>query len=158
MKVDFQQQDGEGRLHLSTEQVSWRFWGEGGIRWEVRFTRDIPLTIEVKSAASNLNLDLSELKVTELRMDIDVGNYRVKMPSSTGTTHAHIKADVANLEVTIPDGVAAKIKVDVDLSAFEVNGGRFSRRGDYYISQDFDSAENRLELELDGDITRVQVK
>ena len=36
--------------------------------------------------------------------------------------------------------------------------GRFPRRGDYYISPDFESAENRLELELDGDIGRVQVK
>jgi len=158
MKVDFEQQDGEGRLHLSTERVNWRFWGEDGSSWEVKFTRGIPLTIEVKSAASNLDLDLSELEVTELRMDVDAGNYLVKMPSSAGTTRAYIEADVANVEVTIPDGVAAKIKLDVDLSAFDVDEGRFPRRGDYYISPDFESAENRLELELDGDIGRVQVK
>lgn len=77
-------------------------------RWEVSFTRNIPLTIEVESTASNLELDLSELGVTELQMDIDIGNSIVKMPFSAGTTLAYIKADLANVEVTIPEGVAGQ--------------------------------------------------
>lgn len=156
--ADFHCQGSEGRLRLSTEQANRKFWGEGGVRWEVRFTRNIPLTIYIKSAASNVDLDLNDLALTELEMDIDVGNYVVKMPSSAGTTYAYIKADVANIEVTIPDGVAAKLKADVDLSAFEMSESRFPKKGDYYISQDFESAENRVELELDCDIGRVQVR
>ncbi|MBA7675020.1 hypothetical protein ES703_83248 [subsurface metagenome] len=82
----------------------------------------------------------------------------MKLPSSTGTTRACIKADIANVEVTIPRGVAARLKVDTDLSAFEIDESRFPREGDYYISPDFEGARNRLELELDCDIGRVQVK
>ena len=158
MKVVFQNQDGEGSLFLSTERTNRRFWDEAEAKWEVRFNRTLPLTIDIKSAVGNLDLDLSELAVTELQMDIDAGNCMVTMPSSTGTTHAYIKADVANIEVTIPEGVAAKLKVDTDLSAFEINESRFPRKGDYYISPDFESAKNRIELELDCDIGRVQVK
>ncbi len=158
MRVDFRRQGNEGRLRLSTEKVNRRFWGEGEIRWEAKFTRNTPLTVDIKSAASNMELALGELEVAELRMDVDVGNYRVRMPSSAGTTRAYIKADVANIEVSIPDGVAVKLKADVNLSAFEVDESRFPRKGDYYMSLDFESAENRVELELDCDICRVQVK
>lgn len=158
MKVDFHQQGSEGRLHLSKEQANWQFWDEDGTRWQVRFNRNIPLTLDVRSAASNVDLDLSQLHITELSLDVDVGNYVVKMPSLAGTVYACIDAALANLEITIPDNVAVKLKADVDLSAFEVDESRFPRMGDYYMSQDFESAENRLELELDADISRVQVK
>lgn len=158
MNLDFYRQNGEARLYLSTERANRRFWGEDGIRWEVRLARNIPLIINIKSAASNMELDLSQLKVTELRLDVDVGNYTVKMPSSAGTTRAYIKADVANIELTIPDGVAAKIRVDTDLSTFGVDESRFSKQGDYYISDHFDTAQNRIYLEIDSDVGRVQVK
>ena len=158
MSVDFHQQDGEGRLYLSTERVNQRFWGEVGVRWEVRLTRNIPLTLNIKSAASNTELTLSELEVTELRLDVDAGNCKVMMPSSTGTTYVYIKADVANIEVNIPDGVDAKIWVDTDLSAFDVDESRFPKQGDYYISDNFDTAQNRIYLEIDSDVGRVEVK
>ena len=59
ISVDFHQQDGEGKLHLST--VNQWGWGGDRSRWEVNFTRRIPLTISIKSAASNLEMELSEL-------------------------------------------------------------------------------------------------
>jgi len=158
MKVDFQRRGGEGTLSLSMERVNRRFWDEAKTKWEVKFARTIPLTMKVKAAVGNLELDLSELDINEFQMDLDVGNCRLKMPSSAGITRAYIKADVANLEVIIPESVAARLQVDTDLCAFEIDGSRFSREGDYYISSGFESAENRIELELDCDIGRVRVE
>ena len=158
MRMSFQQQGSEGILHLSTEQTDRRFWDEDESSWDIRLTRNIPLKLEVKSAVGNLELDLSELKVTGLQMDIDAGNYVVKMPSVAGVTYATIKADITNLELTIPESVAAKIKIESDLTTFEVDESRFPKKGDYYISSNFESARNRVELELDCDIGRVQVK
>ena len=150
INVDFQRHDGEGRLYLSKEQ--------GGVRWEVRLTTITPLAINIKSAASNMEFDLSQLKVTELQLDIDAGNCKLTLPSSTGTTRANIKADVSNLEVTIPDGVAGRVEADIDLSAFEVDQSRFPKQGDYYISGNFDTAQNRVYLEIDCDVGRVEVR
>ncbi len=156
IRADFTSQNSEGKLYLSTEHVNRQFWDK--LNSEVRIARDIPLTLEVEAAVSNLDLDLGQLQVTELRMDIDAGNYTVRMPSSAGVTRAYIKADVANIEVTIPDGVAAKIRVNVNLAALEVDESRFPREGNYYISDDFESAENRIELDIDCNIGRVQIK
>jgi len=156
INVDFHQQDGEGKLYLSV--VNQWFWGEVGIRWEVRFTRSIPLAISIKSAASNMELDLSELQVTELRLDVDAGNYIVTTPSTAGTIDIEIEANVASIEVTIPDGVAARIQVNTNLSVLDLDESRFPQQGDYYMSQDFISAENRVELEIDCNVGRVQVK
>jgi len=156
ISVDFHQQDGEGKLYLST--VNQRFWGGDRIGWEVRFTRSIPLAISIKSAASNVELDLSELKVTELRLDVDAGNYIVTTPSRAGTSDIEIEANAANIEVTIPDGVAAKIQVDTNLSVLDVDKNRFPQQGDYYVSDNFNTTQNRIYLIIDCDVGRVQVK
>jgi len=156
INADFHQQDGEGELYLST--VNQRSWGGDGIGWEVRFTKSIPLVINIKSAASSMELDLSGLQATKLRLDVDAGNYIVTTPSKAGTSNIEIEANAANIEVTIPDGVAAKIQVDTNLSVLDVDENRFPQQGGYYMSQDFVSAENRVELEIDCDVGRVQVK
>lgn len=158
IKAEFRRRGSEGELHLSLERGRWEFWSKGENSWQVRFNRNIPLTLDVKSAASNVHLDLSQLQITELAMDVDLGNYMVKVPSSAGSVHVYIDADLSNLEITIPDGVAIKLMADADLSILKVDESRFPRKGDYYVSPDFASAKNRIELELDCDLSRVQVK
>jgi hypothetical protein len=158
MRVDFRRQDSEGRLYLSEEHANLPFWNEDDNRYQVRLTRNIPLTLNIKSTVSDNELDLSGLKVTELRLDIDAANCKVTMPSSTETVNAYIDIDAANLEVDIPDGVAAKIQADTNLGSFDINGSRFTKQGDYYISEGFDTAQNRIYLEIDSDVSRVQIK
>ncbi len=158
IKIDFQRLDSEGSLYLSTDRVNWRFWGAGGIRWEVNFTRSIPLALNIKSTLSNMELDLSQLKVTMLRLDVDAGNCKVTMPASAGTTNIKVEADMANVEVNIPDGVAVIIQADTGLGAFIVDTTRFPKQGDYYVSDNFNTAQNRLYLEIDSDLGRVRVK
>ncbi len=158
MNVDFYKQNGKGELYLSTKRVNWRSWDGDGIGWVVRLTRNIPLAIDIKSSVSNTNLDLSGLGITEPRLDLDAGNCLVQMPSSVGITRAYINADASNLVVIIPEEVAAKVKVNVNLSVFDIDRSRFIKSGDYYMSRDFESMGNRIELEIDCGVGRVEVK
>ncbi len=156
IRVDYYRQNDTGILTLSTDHVKQQF--REGADWEVKFTGNIPLTVDIDSAVGDVTLDLSSLDVTELHMDVDVGNYTVLMPSARGTTRAYIKADVANIEITIPVGVAARIRSEVNLTAFEVDEGRFPKKDSYYVSEDFDSAGSRIDLELNCNLGRIQVK
>lgn len=55
-------------------------------------------------------------------------------------------------------GVSAKIKTNTSLTALEVDERRFPRKGDFYVSPDFENAGNRVELELDCSLGKVLVK
>ncbi len=158
LKVDFRSGDGEGVLSLSMAQIDRRPRDEAEREWDIRLSRQLPFTLEVRLAVTDSRLDLSELVITELQMDVDLGNYIVEIPAAAGTTRVQIKANLANLEVTIPDGVAATIKTNTSLSALEVDEGRFPRKGDFYVSPDFENAGSRVELELDCSLGRVLVK
>ncbi len=156
MGVDFQQQGGTGQLSLQT--TNYRFWGDAGTSWQVNFTREIPLTMNIKSAASDMELDLRRLKVTQLRLDVAAGNCEVTLPSSAGISNVEIDTAAANVEVTIPDGVAVKILADVTLGVLDIDTSRFPKQGGYYVSPDFDSTENRVELAIECDVGRVTVR
>ncbi len=53
IEADFEHRGKVGQLHLSTKQDS--HWKKGGDEWEVKLTRNIPLALEIKSAAANLD-------------------------------------------------------------------------------------------------------
>jgi len=158
LNADFLQEDSEGELHLSLERGGWEFWSKGENSWQVMFNERIPLTLDIKSAAGNVSLDLSQLQVTELAMDVHLADYTIKVPSSAGSVNVYINADLSNLEIIIPDGIAVKLMANTDLSILKVDENRFPRKGDYYSSEDFASARNRVEIELDCDLSRMQVR
>lgn len=155
LKVSLYREGSTGRLYLSTARSDGEPWDEP--EGEVKLSRDIPLTMNVRSAVGNLYLDLGELEVTELTMDLDAGNYTIRMPAA-GVTSARIKADVTNLEIIIPEGTALSLKADTDLSTLEIAEERFPGNGGYYVSSGFASAGNRIEVELESHIGRVQVR
>ncbi len=158
LKADFQSEDGEGILSLGMAQIDRRPWDEAERGWDIRLSRQLPFTLDVRLAVTDSRLDLRELAITELQMDVDLGNYIVGIPAAAGTTRVQIKANLAHLEITIPDGVAARIKTNTSLSALEVDERRFPLKGDFYVSPDFENAGNRVELELDCSLGRVLVK
>ncbi|MBI4304138.1 MAG: hypothetical protein HY665_07370 [Chloroflexi bacterium] len=154
MNIDFLQTGNEGQLRLTIPGQP--FGGRSGIMWKVAVARNVPITLNIKSAASNVYLELVQSKISELRLDIDASNGKLVMPS-LGTTRAFIKSDVTNLEIEIPRDVAARISLDTSITSTEVDK-RFPKRGDLYVSDNFDTASNRLELEIDADVGRVQIR
>jgi len=156
-RVDFRRQDSEAKVSLSRSGVGWPFWDEGRDRWRVDLAQNVPLVMNAKLDMTNTVLDLSQLQVTELKIDADLTNCNVKIPSS-GTTSGYIKVDLTTLELTIPEGVAAKMKIQADLTPLTINERRFPKKGDYYISSDYETARNRVELEIDADLSTVQVR
>jgi hypothetical protein len=156
MDVDFEKHEGEGKLDLTT--INQRFWGDVAIVWTVNLSGKIPLFFNINLSASNAEFDLSQLKVAGIDLEVDAGNCQVTMPSSAGYSYVNIDSDAANMEITVPDGVAAKIHIDASVSVSDVDTSRFPRQGDYYISPDFETAENRIEMEIECDVGRLEVR
>ncbi len=158
MKADFNREGSEGRLTLSTQSArrSW-FPGNNWLRWEVELSPDIPLTLNVKSAASETTLRLGELEISNLRLDVSAGSAKTELPPPVGTVRAEFDVSAGNLEITIPPGVAARIKTDISLGDVRIDQSRFPRQGDYYVSPGWDSSANRLDLEIKCSVGRAVV-
>ena len=158
IEADFYRQNSEGNLHLSATGINRVFWAGPWNGWEASLTRDIPLALDISSSAGSMSLDLSELQVTEVVVKSNAGECKVTAPSLPGTTVISIEANVSNVEVTIPVGVAARIKLNTEVTTINIDKNRFPQNGDYFTSTDFDTGGKKVDITIKCNVGRVQVK
>lgn len=150
------------RIEVSLDSGGLRgpfFFGRGGREeWDIFLSPDLPLELHLKTDVSESDLDLSGLRVVRLELDMDVGNGDLVLPAAIDQTEARIKVDVANLDVVVPPGVAARIEATSDLASVDVDEDRFPRRDGGYASPNYDAATHRIDLAIDADVGSVSVR
>lgn len=133
------------------------WWGWGDRRdnvWSLQLNRTAPLRLKVSTGVGTSTINLESLHVTSL--DVNVGRTMVTLPEH-GQLLAQIDGGVGETEVTIPASMAAKIRVRAGLGNMQI-GSRYQRQGDYYLSPNYDTATNRVELTVNGGIGSITIR
>lgn len=152
--------DGQATLSLDARSRSMPFWfpGDRGEHWDLHFTAHIPLELDVDAGAANAELDLVELQITRLDFDGGVGRTKIALPASAGSTDASVSGGVGEITLLVPENVGARIRVDRALTAVRVENPRFFRSGDEYVSTNYETAENRLEMTVESAIGAIIIR
>lgn len=124
--------------------------------WRIGLSPKLPLKLRVKTGVGSGNLELTELKITDLTVNVGVGEMTVMLPAS-GQVTARIEGGVGELNVVIPRGMGAQIRASSGLGQVSVNGD-FERSGDLYTSSSYSSANDRVQLEVKGGIGRITIE
>jgi len=129
-----------------------------GFSWQVRLSEAIPLRLELKTGASESNLDLTHLRVEELRVETGASSTRIYAPSQAGYTRMDIKSGAASVEIRIPSGVAARLWLKGGLSSTNVDTHRFVQSGDRYESPDYEGAQNRVDVTVETGVGSISIQ
>ncbi|MCL6615385.1 MAG: cell wall-active antibiotics response protein, partial [Firmicutes bacterium] len=124
--------------------------------WELRLSREIPLEIEIKTGVGLSDIDLGAVKATKIAVRTGVGRTTLTLPEE-GAIEAEIEGGVGETIVYVPKGMAARIRARQGLGGIEVEGV-FRRSGSEYLSPDYDTARNRVDLEIKGGVGRIAVR
>lgn len=149
---------GYAELVLSTNGVSIDFFGTPDRRWDVWLSSTPNISIDLDTGASDLTLDLTELNVSNLTVRGGATDIEILAPRNAGHVNIDIDVGAANVDVVIPDLAAARIDADLGLSGLSVDESRFPKVGDVYVSRDFDTSENRIDLEIDAGASSVDIR
>lgn len=155
MATRFDRRDNQGTLYLNS--INQQYWPDGGIIWQVNLSDEIPISIEIESSASTLTLDLFDLDLSSLNLDINASTCKLKLPSPNGMLNTAIKANAATLNITIPDGAAARISASSTVAIFNISS-RFTKEGNYYVTDNYDGAKDRIELTVDTNVGTVTIR
>jgi len=134
----------------------WVGWRE--LEWDVRLTDAIPISLRVESGASETELDLTTLRVTELRIGTGVSSTEIRLPSAAGNTKVRIDAGAASVKILVPQGVGARIRAGGGLSEIKVDSSRFPRQGSFHQSPDYDTAANKADVSVQMGVGSVEVR
>ncbi|MGE5603320.1 MAG: LiaI-LiaF-like domain-containing protein [Nitrososphaerales archaeon] len=144
-------------MKMRVEPVAFLNWTPGGYDWDVRLNPDVSLALKLETGASKNLLDLRDLKVTELKLETGASASELTLPASAGYTRAKVQAGAARVDIRIPGGVAARIKASGALASVRVDETRFPGFDNRYQSPDYDSAANKVDIEVETGVGAVTV-
>ncbi len=148
----------EGNVDIIVVPINSRFWDDWPVRWNLGFNPDVSIDMEIRCDGSRASLILDNLDVDALSLEMNVSSGTLTLPASAGDTVVNLDMNVSNLEIIVPKNVAVKIKIDNNLSAVSIDQQRFTRQGDYYVSPDYETAANGIELNILCDVSRLVIK
>jgi hypothetical protein len=151
---------GPGRVRLTTPHpASWSWgWRRPPFAWQVGLTAEVPLRLELETGASDTELDLSTLRVTDLRLRAGAAQSRVTLPAA-GVTRVDAEGGAAQMRFRVPAGVAARITSTMAIGTTDIDTSRFPRTADGagWASPDFDANPNRVEIAVRGGVGQVTI-
>ena len=153
----------EGHVNLevhSTEMMvgPWNWPTDAHRRWDLHVNDSLPITLQVKTGASDTHLDLTELKVTKLRIDSGASSTEIRLPAAAGYTEVRGSSGAASLKLFVPQGVAARIRATGALSGIHIDRQRFPESEGIHVSPDFESTPNRVDIRLDVGVGSIEIR
>jgi hypothetical protein len=150
--------NGTARLRMTTPATAGCGPGVPSVDWSVQLTGMIPVDLSLKTGANEANINLTDLIVPSFTLETGASQNVLVMPANSGTTNAVIKAGAASIKVTVPSGVAARIKAETGVSSVDIDQVRFPRSGNYYASPDYAIAPNRVDIEIKAGAASISVR
>jgi hypothetical protein len=137
----------------------WMWWGPGrSLDWTVSLNEEVPLSLNLETGASDTRVDLTDLRVTDLRLQTGASSTEITLPARAGHTKAVIRSGAASVKVRVPEGVAARIRASGGLADISVDRNRFPRVGGVYQSEDYATAENKVDIDIETGVGSISVR
>ena len=134
------------------------FGGFQGLTWDVNLNRHVPLRLKIDSGASESNLDLTDLKLSDLEIDTGASSTQIILPAAAGATRVKIHSGASSVQIKVPDGVAARFEIKQGMAGIHVDTSRFINNGGVYESAGFASAANRVEAVIETGVGAVEIR
>ena len=147
---------GPNRYRLDPASGAEWSWLEGRSRWDVLVTAEVPLDVRLETGATRTELNLAETLLRDLTIKTGASETHVMLPRAAGQTRVSVESGAASITLTVPDGVAARIRGRMSLGSINV-ADRFPRVADGFESPDFDAATNRVEVSVSGGVGSLRV-
>jgi hypothetical protein len=164
--LDARVKDSGGRLQVVLQPHSRAFpdvffpgaWvSGGGLAWDFSLTKAIPLDLVFEIGAVDAHLDLTELNVKDLVVKTGASSTEIKLPGAAGSTRFKVEAGAASLDITVPQGVAARIEAEAGLASVKVDEGRFPKGNGIYQSPEYESAENKVDIRIETGMASIEI-
>lgn len=112
--------------------------------------------IKLEIGAAKVNLDLSDYKINRFSLQTGASATKLKFGNLQQKIKANIEMGAASLKIYIPYESGCKIISDMVLMTKEFEG--FRKIGDgRYISDNFDSTDNQILINLDGGVSSFKI-
>jgi hypothetical protein len=163
LREDFNITANKARLVLGTENrgffTDFNFFGIGAQharKWDLSLNESIPVSLDIQTGVGEARIDLERVLATDVQIRTGVGKTDLALPA-TGQSKVTLSGGIGETIIHIPRSVSARIRTKTGIGSVQVYGN-YTRINNEYISPDFNTAENRVDLEVKGGIGSIRIE
>jgi hypothetical protein len=126
------------------------------VDWDLALAPDIPIDLEIRTGASRVRLDLTGLTIGSLTLKTGASDVEVILPDH-GRSRTSISAGAADVRLRVPSGMAASVRNRSALAGFSIDESRFPRGDGGYRSVGYDTASDRVDIDIEGGVASFTI-
>lgn len=136
--------------------------------WDINLSPDVPLELDIEGGVGGFELDLSDLEITELKLETGVGDATVTLAEPEESYTVTINGGVGNTTIILLEGAAVRIEAETGVGDIDVSGDleRISDNNDengpsdegIWETDDFDEDDNHITIIIDGGVGDLTVR
>ena len=153
--------DSSATVEIKDEEREWKGWfwrGWGEKDWTIALTNKIPLNLRIYARATEGKLDLSDLKLANLDLDLKASNLNIKWGDLVDQVNGRIDSDASQIHLLIPENMGLKIENHAKLTSTSFSEISILKYDNIYQTSNFEQASKKINLSLEGSVTRLVVK
>jgi len=145
-------------VHIEAGASFIPFVGPSDGTWRFSLTQEVPVSIIVETGASQLDMDLRDVRAAQVALKTGASNSMVTLPTR-GASILDLEAGAAAIEIRVPEGVAGRVRVKEGLTSLNMDESRFPRVDSrLYQSPDFDTAADRAEINIEAGLGSITIR
>jgi hypothetical protein len=107
--------------------------------------------------AASMDFDLTEFKTKDITVDMGAASIKMKLGKLHPETKVSVDAGASDINIFVPKESGCKIVTDGALSSKHFD--EFKKiDSDNYVTENFDSAENKIYIEIDCGVSSISVE
>jgi hypothetical protein len=96
---------------------------------QIRLASDLPASITINAGAGEFDIDLSDVRVTDARVNVGASSMRFVLPKPTGNVDVRMNGGASSMTLLVPDGVEARISTTGGLLSLRSDNTRLGTGG-----------------------------
>ncbi|MCL6581427.1 MAG: toast rack family protein [Firmicutes bacterium] len=126
------------------------WFGASDIEWDIQLGRVPAWVLELDLGATEAELDLSALRVTELDLEAGASSVELRLGDAGVDTQARFKLGAAKMRLDLPRSVGVRVTVSGAALGHNLSEAGFARSGDTWLSPGYEDKTTRLTLDLEA--------
>lgn len=150
--------DGVGLLTLANTGVNWNWFGGsvGPRTHTINLNPTIPMSLKVDGGVGDTRLNLADFNMRRLEVNSGVGKVEATLPA-VGTSDAFIHGGVGEVILNVPEGTGLRVHATQGLGSNNFPSS-YAHDGEVWTSPGYDSAANRINMEVTGGVGSLTVR
>lgn len=112
-------------------------------------------SLDLKFGAGKFDLDLSQNKIKDINLEAGASSVNFKLGQIDSVSNINLSTGLASVSLNLPRNTACFIKTDMALS--EKNFPNFVKSGDSFKTRNFDNAEKKLYITIEGGMSSYSI-